>query len=314
LLKVLLKNDRLIILLAPAIMLVGVVLKMVDGLEPLHADSIFYLGFLNAWPTWLNYCICAALALITGFAANQAVQNLGILGRISNLPNLFVVLLFFMLPEEGNFFYLWGIFFLQLAVLRWVEQIPDEQKKLSVFVFNASLVIGILSLLEGWAILYFLLIIQSLAAVGMVTLKRIAIGFLGLIVPFYFYNAFLFLFNVSYHLPSLEFAFSTVLLPFERQSITAVMLIVFMLLMAINSLYGTAGSSTLRVRRRWMIVVSFMVISSFIVLNSDYRDMAMFVVLPFSIVISKVLITVKNQRLGSLYLTLFLLILFLYNT
>ena len=296
------------------IMVVGVVLKISLGLEPLHADSIFYLSFIQTWPAWLNFALGGVLALVSGFTANQAIQNLGILGRISNLPNLITGLLFFMLPEESNFFYLWGIFFLQLAVLRWVEQIPDETKRLSVFVFNASLVIGILALLEGWAILYLFLVVQSLAAVGMVTFRRLIIGLLGLVAPFYFYNAGLYLLAGDFYLPSFDLRLAGLLLPFDRQSIVAVLFLVFMLLMALSSLYGTSGSSTLRVRRRWMIVVSFLVVSAFIALNIGYRDMALFMLLPSSIVFAKVLITVKNQRLGTLYLLLLFLLLFFYNT
>lgn len=295
-------------------MVVGVVAKIITGIEPLHADSTFHLGFIQSWPAWLNYALGAIFALITGLTANQTIQSLGILGRISNLPNLFIVLLFFMLPEESNFFYLWAIFFLQLAILRWVEQIPDEQKKLSVFVFNASLIVGLLTLLEAWSVLYFFLVIQSLAAVGMITLRRFIIGLLGLLIPVYFYNAFLFIGFNKLYFPSFDLALLGVLLPFDKQSMMAVIMIVFMLLMALTSLYGSSGSSTLRVRRRWMIVVTFMVISAFIVLNMGYVDMAIFMVFPSSIVLSKALITIKNQRVGSVYFLVFLLIIFFYNT
>ena len=296
------------------IMVVGVVLKIFFGLEPLHADSVFYLSFIQTWPAWLNFSLGGVLALITGFTANQAVLNLGILGRISNLPYFLTILLFFMLPDESNFFYLWGIFFLQLAILRWVEQIPDETKSLTVFVFNASLVIGVLTLLQGWVVLYLFLVVQSLAAVGMVTFRRILIGLLGFVIPLYLYNAFLYLYEGSFHFPSFAFRLSGLMFPFDRQSIVAVLFIAFMLLMALTSLYGTSGSSTLRMRRRWMIVVSFLVVSAFIALNIGYRDMAIFMLLPSSIVLAKVLLTLNNERLGTLYLLLLFLLLFFYNT
>ena len=313
-LKALLKNDRLIILISPLILLAGVVVKLVNGLEPLHADSIFYLSFIQSWPTWLNYILGAVFALIAGFIANQTIQNLGVLGRISNLPNLLVVLLFFILPDRGNFFYLWVIFFLQLAVLRWVEQIPDEQKKIQLFVFNASLVIGIMLLLQSWSVLYFVLVFQSLAAVGMVTLRRLIIGVLGLVLPFYFYASFQYITSGLLKVPSFDIMLTGLLFPFDWQSLLALVFVAFLLLMALSSLFATSGSSTLRVRRRWMIVVSYLFITAFIVLNSGFIDMAIFIILPSAIVFSRVLMTMKNQLLGNLYLIIFFIILFLYNT
>ena len=313
-LKALLKNDRLIILISPLILLAGVVVKLVNGLEPLHADSIFYLAFIQSWPTWLNYILGAVFALIAGFIANQTIQNLGVLGRISNLPNLLVVLLFFILPDRGNFFYLWVIFFLQLAVLRWVEQIPDEQKKIQLFVFNASLVIGIMLLLQWWSVLYFILVFQSLAAVGMVTLRRLMIGVLGLVLPFYFYASFQYITSGLLKVPSFDITLIGLLFPFDRQSLLALVFVAFLLLMALSSLFATSGSSTLRVRRRWMIVVSYLFITAFIALNSGFIDMAIFMILPSAIVFSRVLMTMKNQLLGNLYLIIFFAILFLYNT
>ena len=310
----LLKNDRLIILISPLILLAGVVVKLVNGLEPLHADSIFYSEFIQSWPSWLNYILGAVFALIAGFIANQTIQNLGVLGRISNLPNLLMVLLFFILPDRANFFYLWVIFFLQLAVLRWVEQIPDEQKKIQLFVFNASLVIGIILLLQSWSILYFVLVFQSLAAVGMVTLRRLIIGVLGLVLPFYFYASFQYITSGLVKVPSFDITLIGLLFPFDWQSLLALVFVAFLLLMALSSLFATSGSSTLRVKRRWMIVVVYLFITAFIVLNSGFIDMAIFMILPSAIVFSRVLMTMKNQLLGNLYLLIFFAILFLYNT
>jgi len=304
----------LLVFIAPLLIIVGVVFKLVGGI-PISDESYWEVfAFLGEWPSWLNFALSSLIALLLAFVFNQLVQTLGLLGRITNLTMMVFALFYFAIPDAVNHWLAWSVFLMQLGILRMAEEVYDAPSRASYISFSMGILIGLNALIIEGSSLLLILLLQSLVLSGTASFRRVVIGLLGFLTPLYFFNALAYLFRWEYRFPSHGFHFDLLQGAMGKLEILGIVFMAFMAIVAIISVFSVASSSTLRERRRWILVIGHLVIGGILVLGQGFTEAVYVAIVPATIVLTRVLLTVKQRKLSNAILLLFLAIVLLINS
>lgn len=300
-LRLLRNNDSVTLLLAPVLLIAGAVLQAVFApraslelsLFPL-LDSIVGLEFLNRLPA-LNALLSVVLAMATLILFNRMIQQQGLLGRLSNLPVMVAVLLYFMLPAAYNSAVLWLCL---LALVFFISGCIDivSGGNTEAQVFNTALVSGLLGLICPVFLVSWFIIIQAVVYAGALSVRRLLVALVGLALPFYFAAALMYLFNTSsldlfalFDLGAIEAARSTndliVILGFAVVVIAA-------LLISNLTLFS---SSTIREKRKWNLIGTLFILMVAVSFVVDISLIPAVSFLPAVIILSNVLAVHANK-------------------
>lgn len=264
-------------------------------------------------PPFLDVILGGLLIIISAFATNKVVQNSVLLGRISNFPMLFILVLAAFLPMYGLGLDGGLMLLIQVPLLRSLLDLPEGERS-GPLAFNSGAIIGLMTLLEPWSILLMLLAIQAMLSTGLLDLKKLLIHCIGVLTPFYLVNAFLFLLNDSFTFPafSSDLSWSTESL-LNGRILLQFILILVLAIFAFFSVVQITKNSTLREKRKWYLILSYLAISVFVVMLVGFVRGIHFMLVPGAIVLSRLFLQGSNQRalnLAVLVLLTLLVVLF----
>lgn len=313
-LKFIYKNDPLLVFVAPLILVIGLLIKLFFGVDAIDPERWTSFAFLQDWPAWPGYLLSTALALVSAFVINQLVQKLGLFGRISNMTMLVFALLYFTIPLDINAFPAWIVVLMQLTMLRWVLMIFEHPGKAGFLVFNAGVVIGLLSLFVNGALLLLLLPAQALFATRESGWRNMVFALLGWVTPIYLINAMAYLLSQPQIWPKVQLELTLLTTAMDKLTIIGLAFLLFMALVAAYSVFAVASSTTMRERRRWMLMISYLAVGGTLILNAGFTESVFVAFVPATIVMAKVLATIKNVKLGNLLFILFIAFILLINS
>lgn len=304
----------MLVFIAPLLIIFGVVLKLVGGIAVLEGAYWRVFAFLGEWPTWLNFAVSSLIALLVAFIFNQMVQTLGLLGRITNLTMLVFALFYFAIPDAVNHWMAWSVFLLQLGLLRMAEDVYDTPSRASYISFNMGVLIGLNALIIEGSALLLMLLLQALVLSGTASFRRVVVGLLGFLTPLYFFNSMAYLFHWNYRFPSHGLHFALLQGSMSKLDILGLAFLAFMAIVALVSVLSVSSSSTLRERRRWILVIGHMAIGGMLVLSQGCTEVVFMAIVPATIVLTRVLLTVKNRKLSNAILLVFIAFVLLINS
>lgn len=304
----------MLVFIAPLLILAGLVLKLISGVAILDDEHWQVFAMTRSWPTGLNYTVSSLIALPMAFVFNQLVQTLGLLGRITNLTMLVFALFYFAIPDAVNHWMAWSVFLLQLGILRLAEDLYDEPTRTSSLSFNMGVLIGVSTLFIDGCFLLLLLPLQALVLSGNASFRKVMIVGVGFAIPLYFYNALAYLFEWDFRIPAQGFHFDALVGSVDKLEFLGFAFLVFMALVTIISVWSVASSTTLRERRRWMLVIGHLIIGGLLVLSQGFTEAVFVALVPATIVLTRVLLTTKNRKLSNAILLLFLAFVLLINS
>ncbi|MEX2597242.1 MAG: hypothetical protein WEC59_09980 [Salibacteraceae bacterium] len=305
------KNDPILLFIAPVLMVFWVLMKTLAIVQNLNA---FGAGdpFFSTWPFWLTSFGVLIGAVMFAFLLNRVVQNSILLGRISNFPMLFVAILLGVIPTEQLSLTFFVLSILQVPLLRWLLDLPEGQK-LEEKTFNAGFVIGIMAIVNSWSLLLLWLPLQAMMSAGLLNFRRLAITFIGFITPVYLINAFLYLFNNSLRFPSWSLNWSLDLLPLSLESISIIGFALILIVFVFASLLQISTSSTLREKRKWYLVVTYLFISWLIITQTGFAQGLYSLFVPAVILFSRVSLNTDKTRFLHIGLLVLLSLLVMFN-
>jgi hypothetical protein len=312
--KLAIRYDPLLVFLTPLLLVVGAVLKVIVGIEAVGEPYWERAAFVHSWNITLNYSLCVVLAIGVALMMNQLVQYLGIMGRITNLTMLVFAMLFFSVPDAVHAWIAWPIVMLLLLAFRWLEDMYDKPAEASSLVFNASFIIGMLSLLvEGVSIMLFL-VVHAMLLSSTTSFRRLLIMVLGFATPLYFFNAVLYVQGLPFVWPLFSWEFELLNASLSSSDALGIAFLGYMALITGVSLAAGTSSVTLRERRRWLLVVGFLACGGWVILMHGYTEGVFVAIVPASMVLAKALLGVKNQKVANVLLLIFLAFVFLINS
>lgn len=293
--------DPSLVLLSPLLALIWLASLLVKGMSVSAAHSQDVFKWFSA-PLDISFAVL--ITLLAAFAANRVIQTSVILGRISNFPMFFIILLAFIIPIQYVRTDFALLIFLEVLVLQNLVEIPEGQKPAEL-TFNIGALIGIMTLIEPWSVLFSVPVFQALLSTGLFNFKRLMIYLLGLLTPLYFLTATYFLLDKEYLLPKYNIDPHAIAdFSFNAVSGLRLMVMVFIFGFVVYSLLQVQTSTTLREKRKWQLVISMALVSFVVLIFNDFGHGITFILLPASVVLSKVYLVVQPNRLLNMSLLL----------
>ena len=304
------RNDGLLVLIAPAIALVWLVFHWVFEDTGSVLNSTWGLLF------WIERVLAFILILTSILLLNRVVENSILLGRISSFPMFFAVVLLCLLSLSDLTLSASLAVLLQVPLLRYLLDLPEGQRTQQLS-FNTGLIIGGLFILQPWSILLSFVVMQSMASTGLLDIRRAIIHFLGLAVPLYFFLSFSYLFQWPYSLsrPTWD---TSVFIP-ESYSFYVLGIVLLVLVVSVSafiSVLQISTSTTLRERRKWYLILTYAFIGGVVGLQVGWSGGLIYLLIPSSIILSRVFLVAKNLRwagLGLLFLMVLVIMLNFYG-
>lgn len=247
------KNDGVLVVLAPAIVIVVSILSLVFGVG--GNPDYTTVPLLNAWLTlenmliwpWLNAMLSVLFAIASMLMLNRAIQGFALIGKLTNIPMLLVSLLFFAIPASHNHMFLWIEALLLIRVIFYCMNILDE-RHMNTSIFNASLIVGIMGSIMPVFFPVLVTVLGLVILIGKMNLRRILLLILGVSLPIYLLSMTAYLVSPEFTLGSLQgIMVNEIPLQFSIHSLVYLSWVLVGLVVALVF----SRSNTLREKNKW---------------------------------------------------------------
>lgn len=288
------KWDSSFILIAPIVWVVWLIMVLLV-LQP--SDLELTRFYENRWlPGYFDLILGVVLVIIAAFAMNRVVQNSVLLGRISNFPMLFlVVLAAFFSPHtlglDGGLLLL-----IQVPLLRYILDLPEGHRS-HALAYNSGLIIGGMAFLEPWSVLLIVVVLQAMLSTGLLDLRKFILHLLGVATPIYLLNSFLFLADKALVFPS--FAMALNVETFQSlgvQDAAQLGVLLILVIFAFVSVVQISSHSTLREKRKWFLVVTYASVAFACMLLVGFNRGYYLTVVPGAIILARLFLNGSNKR------------------
>ena len=273
-------------------------------------SSCFTTEFKNIpqiFPYFPVFILGLSFLLTTLFSI--ALNNLIYEKDVIKKPNFVLAFVFLLLNTPFLLPYKMIIFsFFLLLFLNNLLKLYKQKQPYSI-VFNAGIILSLLSFYIPNTLILFPLIILSTLVFRNINWRIIIISLLSLLVPYlfvwayqlFFYQELLFpIFNFKY----IAINFNISFYPFHQQLWFSVLSIVF--LFSIFEIFRWMYKKSIRSRESFTIILFFLLISIFIFLFTKNTESAFLVVIPLSIIMANFFVYYKKSRLSEFIFLLFL--------
>ena len=264
-----------------------------------------------------NPIIAYVILLISGLTLNNILVYHELTPKNNLLPAFIFILLFSSNPGTLNLYPLIITIPLFTWFLHTIYQVNDEPEN-SLAVFNASLILSVISMIYFPAIVLFLLLWLILLVFGIFSGRNIIITLIGFFLP-YLYLAFYYFWTDSLAEAGEAYLdFFLHLLTFRTgidylQYIIWGFLMFFMLFPAFFKITGTLGSYGISFRKKMAATNWFIVIASPIIILSGRIEVNLVILIPASIIVAHYFNIFKKSIWNEIVLLVFLLLLAVHN-
>ena len=268
-------------------------------LESKNSDKIF--------PYFSVLIVSLSFLLTTFFSIS--LNNLIYEKDVIKKSNFILSFVFLLLNTPFLINYKMIIFsFLLLLFLNNLLKIYKQKKPYSI-VFNAGIILSLLSFYIPHTLMLYPLIIISTLVFRNIDWRVILISLLSLLVPYFFVWTYQLFFEQELLFP--KFSFNSISISFEFNSYLlhqqiwfSILSIVF--LFSILELLRWMYKKSIRSRESFTIVIFFLLISVFIFLFTRNTESAFLVFIPLSIIIANFFVYYRKSRLSEFIFILFL--------
>lgn len=272
--------------------------------------SFFTSAFKNIYPIFPYFPIfILVLSFLLTTLFSIALNNLVYEKDVIKKPNFVLAFVFLLLNTHFIINYKMTVFsFFLLLFLNNLLKLYKQKQPYSI-VFNAGIILSLLSFYIPHTLILFPLIIISTLIFRNINWRIIVISFLALLVPYlfvwtyqlFFHQELLFpTFNFNYIL--LNFKFSSY--PLHQQIWFSVLAIVF--LFSVFELFRWMYKKSIRSRESFTIIIFFLLISVLIFLFTENTESVFLAFIPLSIIMANFFVYYKKSRLSEFIFILFL--------
>jgi len=260
------------------------------------------------FPPYFSIFILVLSFLLTTFFS-ISLNNLIYEKDVIKKPNFVLAFVFLLLNAPFVINYKMILFsFLLLLFLNNLLKLYKQKQPYSI-VFNAGIILSLLSFYIPHTLILFPLIILSTLIFRNINWRIIVISILSLLVPYlfvwtyqlFFHQELLFpIFNFKYISINFEISFY----PLHQQIWFSVLAIV--VLFSVFELFRWMYKKSIRSRESFIIIIFFLLISIFIFLFTKNIESAFLVFIPLSIIMANFFVYYKKSRLSEFIFILFL--------
>ena len=265
-------------------------------------DSLFFNPIIE-------YVFGTLLVFINAMKLNNIIYEKSIIRK----NNLVVASVFLLLNTFfiNNLLYLIHCYvilvFLDILFASYQRKYPFSN------FFNSGLVIGFLSLFFLNLITCYIIILVTGITFNNLNWRTFIASLIGLIIPFIFYFMFLFSLEIT--------TFSTYILPlfnteqkilYSSSSLFMIISFILSFCLSIRELFGWIYKKSIRSRKSFIVILSFLCICIAIFIISNYTILYFFII-PFSIIIANYLIYYRNRIIAELVFLLLIGSSFIYR-
>lgn len=238
-----------------------------------------------------------------------ALNNLIYEKDVIKKPNVVLAFVFLLLNTPLIINYKMMIFsFFLLLFLNNLLKLYKQKQPYSI-VFNAGIILSLLSFYIPHILILFLLIILATLVFRNINWRIIVISILSLFVPYLFIWTYQLFFHQELLFPTFHFNYISINFEFSsyhlhQQIWFSVLSIVFFF--SVFELFGWVSKKSIRSRESFIIIIFFLLISVFIFLFTENTESLFLVFIPLSIIITNFFVYYKKSRLSEFIFILFL--------
>jgi len=262
---------------------------------------------LQLFPYFSVFIIVLSFLLTTFFsiALNNLIYEKDVIKK-SNFVLAFVFLLL-NTPFLINYKMMIFSFFLLLFLNNLLKLY--KQKQPYSLVFNAGIILSLLSFYISHTLILFPLIILSTLVFRNINWRIIVISLLSLLVPYLFVWTYQLFFHQKLLFPIFKFQYIPInfdisFYPLHQQIWFSVFSIVF--LFSVFELFRWMYKKSIRSRESFIIIIFFLLISVFIFLFTENTESVFLAFIPLSIIMANFFVYYKKSRLSEFIFILFL--------
>lgn len=301
------QNDGLLLIAIPTIFVLGslVLLWASPHVHSSDLDIPLLQVLFPKWSfhlsPWVGWLINVPLVVITMILLNRAVQQLSLLGKLSNIPLLAIALIYFMIPQAASNPANWlsailCVIFIQQAAKLLFGGDPKRA------CFNAGFTIGIMTLLSSSNLFFIFALIAVLLISGQFNIKRLLLSLIAVALPAYFLWIFAYTLGTGGHAhlystfdPSFSFL----------ANLTDWNTVGFLSILSISVLIAhmeTRMASTMRERKKWQFELAMFFCVFIAAFFSNPSGVAVVGAIPSAIIFSRVMAASRKKWLAALVL------------
>ena len=238
-----------------------------------------------------------------------AINNLIYEKDVIKKPNFVIAFVFILLNTP--FFINLEMVVLSFSLLFFLQYLLNLYRKKNPLslVFNASIILSVLSIFFGDILLLFPLIFISLIIFRNIHWRCVILSIISLFVPYLFLWTYQFLFDLNFYFPSLTFSYNAAVFSFIdldlHQQIWGSVLIIVVILSGLE-IFNWLFKKSIRSRESFSIILFYLMIGLLVFIFSNNVDSIYLVITPLSIVIANFFVYSKNYRVSEILFLLFL--------
>ena len=272
--------------------------------------SFFTLQFQsieNQFPFYsiLLLLISATLTFFHSIGLNNLIYDKDIIKK----PNFVLAFVFLLLNTTFVINHkMMLISFVLLFFLNYLLKLY-KQKQPFALVFNAGILLSILSLYIPNILLLFPIIFISSLIFGNMDWRVITISILSLFIPYFFLWSYQIFTQTELYFPIFEFDFKLFNFSIEELELNQKIWFSVLLLVSLLSffeLFRWIYKKSIKSRESFTIIILYFIFSMFIFLFSEKEESVILIVTPLSIIISNYFVYHKKIRLSEFIFFLFL--------
>lgn len=262
----------------------------------------FYTFFYNIFHG--SSFISEIIEFILLCAESIMINHIVIKNKITNKINFLPAFVFFLIScYNPNLLRLNPVIISNLFLIVVISQIFNINKSKNPYqnILTAGIFTSIASLFYFPAILFILIIILSLIAYRTSDWNEFVISFIGLLTPYIFLFTFYFLTdNINVALDNYYKYFNTIKfteINFNIHEIISMNFLFLLLIMAILKLLRNINSNVIILRKKYEIILFSIPVIGFCLFFNDklFKFSHLFLLLPYSIIISHFLMNIKKK-------------------
>ncbi len=200
----------------------------------------------------------------------------------------------------------WIISFLLLFFLNTLFTLYQKERPF-LYAFNASFLIGCIAIFYTDILLLYCLNIIAFLTFRNLSWRSLVISILGVLLPFLFYWAYTFLFEIPFKIKLPTENINSInfpnLLTLGNAELSWYIIVSFILVFSFLELLLWMNKKSIRSRKSFLLILSYIAICYFIKIDNSY----FLIVTPLSVVLANFFVYSKRKRLTEILFFLFVL-------
>ena len=266
--------------------------KNIDNIFPFYSFILLFSGLI--------------ITLLHSIGLNNLIYEKDVIKK----PNFVIAVVFLLL--NTTFITNHKMVLFSFGMLVFLDHILSlyKQKQPFSLVFNAGIILSILSIYIPNVLVFFSVALFSCVIFRNITWRIIVLSILALFIPYVFLWTYQIALNETLYFPKLRFTYPSysfdVLSMYLHQKIWGCLIAVVSLL-SFYELFRWMYKKSIRSRESFIIILFYFIISVLTFLFSHNKETLILIFIPLSVIIGNFFVYYKKEGVGSFIFFLFLL-------